>query len=298
MVPMDLSVIILSYNTAKLTKQCLDDLLKSLESSHLKSEVIVVDNNSKDDSVKMLENYKNSFKSTKTTIVLIKNAENAGYPKGNNQGLHIAKGQYILLLNSDAMIQNVEFDSLIEYMDKNEKVGVLTVKLNLSSGEIDPASHRGFPTIWNSFCYFTKLEKLFGRIPVLGPIFGGYHLYFKELNSIHEIDAPAGAFFLTRNTIMQKVHGFDETFFMYGEDLDLAYRIKELGYKVLYYPKYTALHMKHHSGIKHVDEEVRKRTRKHFYEAMKIFFNKHYKQKYPAFVTNIVFFFIDLKSKL
>jgi GT2 family glycosyltransferase len=246
----------------------------------------------------MLQTYQKNLKKASLSLVLVENKENVGYPKGNNQGIALAKGNFVLLLNSDAMIKQVDFDELLRYMGENPQVGILTVKLDLPSGGIDPASHRGFPTIWNAFCYYSKLEKLLGKTPLLGRIFGGYHLLYKNLHSVHEIDSPAGAFFLTRKKILEEVDGFDETFFMYGEDLDLSYRIKEKGYTVIYYPMYSALHMKHHSGIKHTDASVRKNTRKHFYEAMKIFYNKHYKHKYPAFLTKLVFSAIDFKATL
>jgi GT2 family glycosyltransferase len=193
------------------------------------------------------------------------------------------------------MIENVNFPTLLKYLDENKEVGALSVRLNLSSGNIDPASHRGFPTPWNAFCYFGKLESLFGNLPVLGRIFGGYHMYYKGLTTVHEVDAITGAFFLTRKSLLNEVKGFDETFFMYGEDLDLAYRIKQKGFKIIYYPIYTTLHLKNVSGIKGKDSEVRKKTRRHFFEAMKIFYKKHYINKYPTLITKIVFLFIDYK---
>lgn len=294
---MDLSVIILSYNTKDLTKQCLDALVQSLKKTSLHSEIIVVDNASKDESVQMLKEYEKNNEDKNIHIELILNSTNNGYPKGNNQAIKVAKGDYILLLNSDAIIENVDFENVLNYMKKNQDIGVLTVKLNLLSGRIDPASHRGFPTPWNAFCYYSKLEKVFGKIPLIGRLVAGYHLSYKNLNSIHEIDSPTGAFFLSPRKVLEEVDGFDDdNFFMYGEDLDLAYRIKEKGYKVIYYPLYTAVHMKHHSGLKGQDPEVRKRTRKNFFESMKIFYNKHYKAKYPALVTKMVFKFIDFKQ--
>ena len=292
---MDLSIIILSYNTSHLTKQCLDSLVDNLKTTSLKAEIVIVDNDSKDESVEMLENYQKSLNNGLISVKLIENKENVGYPKGNNQGIKVSKGKYILLLNSDVMIETVDFPKLIEYLEKNDRIGALSVRVNLQTGNIDPASHRGFPTPWNAFCYFGRLERLFGALPVIGKLFGGYHMYYKGLDTVHEVDAITGAFFLTRNSVLDEVGGFDETFFMYGEDLDLAYRIKQKGFKVLYYPEYTVLHLKSVSGIKGKDPEVRKKTRKHFFEAMKIFYNKHYADKYPSFINRIVFLFIDYK---
>ncbi|MEO6509126.1 MAG: glycosyltransferase family 2 protein [Patescibacteria group bacterium] len=293
---MDLSVIILSYNTKELTKKCLDALVKSLQESELKTEIIVIDNASEDDSPEMLASYKQTSESAHIKYHIILNKENKGFPKGNNQGIEIAKGTFTLLLNSDAIIQDVNFKRLLAYMDQHPQIGVLTVRLNLTNGSIDPASHRGFPTPWNAFCYYSKLEKLFGDLPLFGKYFGGYHQYYKDLDTVHEIDSPTGAFYLSRTDILKAVKGLDEDYFMYGEDIDLSYRIKKKGFKVVYYPIFTTLHMKSVSGIKGQDPEIRNKTRTYFYDSMKIFYKKHYKNKYPSIITKVVFAFIDFKQ--
>lgn len=276
----DLSIIVLSFNTKEITHDCLRSLLDSL--SRLKkhtAEVIVVDNNSEDGSPEMLK------KLPVKTILLDKNL---GFGGANNVALKEAKGKYILYLNSDVMQKDVDYDELLTYMDNHPDVGILTLKLILESGNIDPASHRGFPTIWRSFTYFTKLEKLFGTIPGLNKLFGGYHLTYLPLNTTHEIESPSGAFFLTRKAILDRIGGYDETFFMYGEDLDLAYRIKELGYKAIYYPKAVALHLKYKSGIKTGNQAVRTRIRKHFYKSMGIFYDKHYAKHHISIINTLI----------
>ncbi len=294
----DLSVIILSFNTKEITNQCLQSLFSALSSTKfLQSEIIIIDNASSDGSVEMIQAFERDHQSPAISWKCQFNTENVGYPKGNNQGMAIASGAFILLLNSDAIIENVDFPSLLQYMESNPKVGVLTVKVNLPAGGIDPASHRGFPTIWNSFSYFMKFEMVFGKLPVVGKFFSGYHLTHLDLNSIHEIDSPAGAFFLTRKSITDKVHGFDEDFFMYGEDLDLSYRIKQEGYKIIYYPLFHVTHLKRSSGLQTKNSDIRKKTRVYFYNAMKIFFKKHYASKYPSFINTFIYWSIDLKSK-
>lgn len=275
-----LSVVILSYNTRSLTENCLTTLFKNLSQSPLESEVIVIDNASDDDSQSILDAMKKKAPDN-VNMVLIKNKQNIGYPKGNNQGIATASGTYILLLNSDTTIDHVDFQAITHYMDQNPNVGVLTVQVLLPNRSIDPASHRGFPTPWNAFCYFSKLEKILGK-GFLGRFFGGYHLTSLDLKTIHEIDSPSGAFYLTRKDVLQKVNGFDENFFMYGEDLDLSYRIKKLGYKIIYYPAYTITHYKHKSGLKSDNKHVKQRVRGNFFEAMKIFYKKHYEKLYPA----------------
>lgn len=183
-------------------------------------------------------------------------------------------------------------------MEKNKDVGILTVKVLLTNEMIDPASHRGFPNLWNAFCYFSGLEKLLGKVPIVGRFFGGYHLTYLDLTTPHEIDSPTGAFFLTRKKILDDIGGFDEEFFMYGEDLDLAFRIKQLGYRVLYYPFYTVTHIKHASGLQNENGDVRKKMKESFYESMKIFYQKHYAKHYPALCNLLVYHVIDLKKKL
>ena len=203
-----------------------------------------------------------------------------------------------MFLNSDVIIQNVMWDKLLFYFVNNPNLGALTVQVNMLDGNIDPASHRGFPTVWNAFTYYSKLEKLFGKVPILNIIFGGYHLTKLNLNKIHDIDSPSGAFYLTSKALMNKLKGFDDkTFFLYGEDLDLSYRIKELGFRIIYFPKYKVLHLKSISGLKKNDNKIKTSSKKHFYLAMKKFYEKHYENKYPKFIKNIVYYFIDLKSK-
>lgn len=294
----ELSIIILSYNTSSLTQKTLDSLIQSLKSSTITSEIIVIDNGSTDGSIKLLESYRKNKFHQGIVYKCFLNKRNVGYPKGNNQGIKIAQGTHILFLNSDVIMRKMNFDKIIDEMNKHDDWGALTVRVNLSDGSIDPASHRGFPTLWSAFCYFMKLEKLLGTIPFVGKYFGGYHLTNLNLKEIHEIDSPTGAFFLTRRDILKKIKGFDATFFMYGEDLDLSYRIKELGYKIVYYPQYEVIHYKHSSGLKAQDPITRRRTRAYFYKAMKIFYRKHYKKRYPALLNYYIYTIIDFMSSL
>ncbi len=292
-----LSVIILSYNTKEVTKKCLISLFNPLKKvKKFKIEVIVVDNASIDGSKEMLKQYQKSkikYQNDNVKLKTILNKKNLGYAKSNNQALKIAKGDYILFLNSDVVIDEVDFTRLLDYLDKKTEVGALTVRVKLPTGEIDTASHRGFPTVWNSFCYFSKLEKFFGRIPLIGKIFGEYHLTYLNLATIHEVDSISGAFYLTRREILEKLKGFDEDFFMYGEDIDLSFRIKKLGYKIIYYPLFQVTHLKYTSGLKKNNNEVKK----HFYNAMKIFYKKHYQKHYPSIINRLIYLFIDFKSR-
>lgn len=290
----DLTVIIISYNTAETTKNTIESLLTSLQKPNINStfEIIVLDNNSSDNSVELLKELKSKNKS----ITLIESKENLGFAKGNNRALEKATGKYVLYLNSDVIISDVDFDGVIDKMDTHKDIGVYTVRVNLPNGKIDPASHRGFPTVWRSFCYYSGLENTVGKVPIIGKYFGGYHLVGSNMTSAHDIDSPSGVFFLTRKELLDKLGGFDEDFFMYGEDIDLAFRIKELGYSIVYDPEYDVTHLKYSSGLKNTDKVVQKKIKNTFYDAMKIFYRKHYMDKYPSFITKLVFFFVDFKK--
>jgi len=281
----DLSIIIVSYNTAKITKNCIESILKSVK-DQINYEIIVVDNASTDNSLHEIQDFK---------IRIIKNRDNIGFARANNQAVREAEGRYILFLNSDVEVKKIDFKKLIDYLDDNKKVGALTVKVNLTSGEIDPASHRGFPTLWRSFTYFSGLEFIFGKLSLFKNVFGGYHLLDNDFTNIHEIDSPSGAFFLTRKELFEEIKGFDEKFFMYGEDLDLAYRIKEKNYSVIYYPGFEVVHLKYQSGLQK-DKKVARAIKRHFYEAMEIFYKKHYEPKYNFVVNSLVYLLINLKE--
>jgi GT2 family glycosyltransferase/ribosomal protein S9 len=295
----DLSVIIPSYNTRDITKRCLDALLRNLKENKLAAEIIVVDNASRDHSQAMLKEYQKGESTDLIRIKTIFNRKNLGYAKANNQGLRIANGKYVLLLNSDALIGDIDFHKLFNYFANHLDVGALTLKVILPDGKLDQAAHRGFPTIWNSFCYFFGLEKIFGKVPGLGQIFGGYHLTHLNLETIHEIDSPCGAFYLLTKSALDKIKGFDDkNFFFYGEDLDLSYRLKEAGYKIIYYPNYSVLHLKRASGLNKGNQEIRKQAKRHFYEAMRIFYQKHYAQKHSWLTNELVYLVIAIKKKI
>lgn len=294
----DLSIIVVSYNTKQITHECIESVIASLRKSSIETEIVLVDNNSHDGTLELFDSLINSYNSHKIKFFMLPQTENLGFSKANNIGLQQSQGRYVLFLNSDVIVNNVNFDELIQYLDENLHVGAMTVAVRLPNGKIDLASHRGFPTIWRSFCYFLGLESLFGKMPLLNNFFGGYHLLGRNFAVLHDIDSPSGAFFLARSTILKKLHGFDEKFFMYGEDIDLAFRIKQLGTTIIYNPTHSVLHSKYTSGLHNKDTRLQKKVRGYFYEAMKIFYQKHYFKKYPMFLNRAIFFCIDLKHKL
>jgi GT2 family glycosyltransferase len=292
---MDLSIIIVSYNTSVLTTQCIDTLSLALMSSLLKWEIIVVDNASTDDSVVRIQEYANDHQ---VPVKIMVNRKNNGFGAANNLGVEQAGGKYILLLNSDTIINNLHFDDLMQFVSAHPDMGIMSIRLMLPDGSMDPACHRGFPTLWRSFCYLTGIEKTTERIPFLNQITGGYHLTHLPLNTAHEIETPSGAFFLMKKIVFESVGGFDEQFFMYGEDVDLAFRVKKNGYKNWYYPKQSITHIKGQSGLKQsLGSQKNKQVNEHFYRAMGIFFNKHYAWQYPQLISQLVHMLLDWKIR-
>lgn len=291
---LDLSVIILSYNTRSITKDTILKLNDSLsKNSSLRPEIIVWDNASSDGSQEALQEL-----ATRVTVpyLVIPHGSNVGFPRGNNYAVRQARGEYVLFLNSDVLIENVDWTDLLEWMRNHKNTGALTVRVNLPSGRIDPASHRGFPTLWNSFCYYSKLEAITRRIPFLAKHFGGYHLTHLSLDAPHQVEAISGAFFLTSRQLFTALGGFDEDFFMYGEDIDLAYRMKEKGYVIQYDPRYCVTHLKYQSGLQGDKRTTQYKTKQYFYDAMRIFYRKHYARKHPSYVNWLTYAFINLKQ--
>lgn len=280
-----LSIIIVTHNTKELLTPLLTSIDKSIKYFGKKTEIIIVDNGSSKDTLNII---KNSY----PDVILISNSDNKGYARANNQGIKISSGEYILLLNSDTILDQNSIKITLEYLEKNHDVGVVTCKVLLPNGELDPACHRGFPTPFASLAYFLGLEKLFPK----SKVFSNYHLLYKDLKTIHEIDSPSGAFFLTRKKVVKTVGLLDESFFMYGEDLDWSFRIKTSGWKIIYNPQTSVVHLKKQSGIKSKDLVIRKKTTTAFYEAMRIFYKKHYEATYPFFVNFFIYTMIEIRK--
>jgi len=291
---MDLSIIVVSFNTKEITRKCLLSLKNNFKKYPLRYEIIVIDNSSNDGSKEMLSDLKKNWSNLKFFL----SKKNLGYGKANNLGVSKSKGKYILYLNSDAIVSDIDFSDIISLFENHKNIGALTVKVLLPNGNIDPASHRGFPTLWHSLCYFLGLEKLSAKTPFINRLFGGYHLSYMDLNTIHEIDAGTGAFFFLRKKTVEKIGGFDKDFFMYGEDLEMAYQIKNMGLQIYYYPLWEVLHLKYSSGFKTKDKKIKLNTRFHFYKSMKIFYKKHYAEKNFWLINEMVYLFIDLKRKI
>lgn len=293
---LDLSIIIVSYNTKDFIDKCLESI-RSTINGKLDYEIIVVDNASTDGSLESIKHYVSSVKYG--NIKIIGNKNNLGFSKANNIGVRKAKGRYLLFLNPDTVVYPNTLETMVEFMDKNKDTGAATCKVVMPNGELDDATHRGFPTPWNAFAHFSGLSKIFPR----SKLFGGYNLGWMDLNKIHEIDACAGAFMILRREAGQEVGWWDEDYFFYGEDIDFCYKLKQKNWKVYYVPTASILHYKGVSGgikkisreITTADNQTRKLATRARFEAMRVFYKKNYFKKYHPIITWLVFCGISIK---
>ncbi len=273
---MKLSVVIVNYNVKYFLEQCLFTAQKA--ASKISSEIIVVDNDSVDGSCQMV-------KEKYPEVLLISNKENLGFSKANNQAIRVSKGEYILLLNPDTVVEEDCFLKIVQFMDQTPDAGGLGVKMIDGKGRFLPESKRGLPTPEVAFW------KMFGFSKILphSKRFGRYHLGYLDNNQIHEVDVLAGAFMLLRRETLRKVGLLDEDYFMYGEDIDLSYRITRGGYKNYYFPETTIIHYKGESTKKGSINYV-----KVFYNAMIIFARKHFSKgnarRYTLLINLAIYF--------
>ena len=273
---MKLSIVIVNYNVEHFLEQCLFSVRKA--TANIESEVYVVDNNSVDGSLKMLAE---KFPEVK----VIANKDNVGFSRANNQAIRISQGEYVLLLNPDTVVEDDTFTKTIEFMDSHPDAGGLGVKMVDGKGRYLPESKRGLPTPSTAFYKMFGLTKLFPH----SKRFARYYFGHLDNDEINEVEILAGAFMLLRRETLDKCGLLDETFFMYGEDIDLSYRIILAGYKNYYYPKTRIIHYKGESTKKTSVNYVLV-----FYKAMEIFVKKHFADKGAktfSFFINIAIYF-------
>lgn len=252
---MQLSVIILNYNVRYFLEQCVLSVQNALET--IDGEIIVIDNNSPDDSCTIM---KQRFPNVK----LIQNSENVGFPKGNNIGVAQAKGKYICILNPDTVVAEDMFTKVLAFAQQQSDLGIVGCKLIDGTGNFLPESKRGVPTPWVAFTKITGLYKLFSGT------FGKYYAQHLNENQTGKVDILVGAFMFLKRDLYLEVGGFDEDCFMYSDDIDLSYRILQKGKSNYYFHETTVIHYKGESTIK--DETYMKR----FQEAMNFFYKKHF----------------------
>jgi GT2 family glycosyltransferase len=291
---MKLSIIIVSFNTKEIITKCLNAIFES-EKFTDNFEIIIIDNASKDGSVTYL---KEKF----PHIKIISLEKNIGFAAANNIGVKNSTGEYVLFLNPDVIVEKNTIQKALEYIEANEKCGIITAKLILENGNIDDACHRGFPTPWNAFCHFSGLSKIFPN----SKIFTGYSMNYLNKNVIHEVDSVSGAFMMIKRSVGEQFSWWDEDYFWYGDDLDFCYRVKMGGWKIIYNPTVKALHYKGiSSGIKKdskhlskADYETKLKATQARFDVMEIFYKKHYEKIYPKLITSIVLSGIKLKKTI
>lgn len=294
----DLSIIIVNYNTKDFLQECLKSVVGSREIGVRSKEIIVIDNNSTDGTIEMLKELQTQNSELRTIF----SQSNLGFAKANNLAIKKSSGRYILFLNPDTIVQEDTLKTMVKFMDENPKVGAATCRVELTDGHLDQACHRGFPTAWNAFCYFSGLEKLFPK----SKVFARYSLTFLPLDKIHEIDAGCGAFLLVRKEAGEQVGWFDEDYFWYGEDLDFCYRLKQKGWKIMFVPTTKIIHwkgaasgiLKHSQKISPASKQTRIKAAKASVKVMRIFFQKHYQDKYPKIIYWSVMLGIKLMEKI
>ena len=289
---LDLGIVVVSYCTRDLLRDCLRSVYAS--QGPVTFEVCVVDNASSDGSADMVAR---EF----PQATLIANEENAGYPAANNQGLRAfgfkrkpspdqrtEAPRFALLLNSDTEIPPDALGTMLDFMEQHADAGVVGPKLVRPNGSLDPACRRSFPTPEISFYRMSGLSHLFPG----SRRFGRYNLTYLDPDKLTEVDSVVGAFMLVRREAIEDVGLMDETFFMYGEDLDWAYRIKDADWRIYYNPAVTVLH------VKKASTRLNPRAQVEFYRAMEIFYRKHFAAETPWWVHTLILGAVRTRSKL
>jgi N-acetylglucosaminyl-diphospho-decaprenol L-rhamnosyltransferase len=277
---LDLSIIIVNYNTCDLLRDCLNSIYQS--QGHLNFNVVVVDNASPDSSAPMVET---EF----PQVILVANQINVGFAQANNQGIRQvgfnADGssqfhapRYVLLLNPDTVLSPTALIDIVAFMDTHPEAGAVGPKLVRPDGSLDLACRRAFPTPEVSFYRMMGLSKLFPR----SRLFGRYNMTFADPDELIEVDAVVGAFMLVRREAIAQAGLLDETYFMYGEDLDWAYHIKANGWKIYYNPGVTVTHVKRAASRHSPKAQIE------FYRAMDIFYRKFYADSTPFWLHGLV----------
>lgn len=260
---MDLSVIIVNYNVKYFLEQALISLKKACVG--LETEYLIVDNASRDGSVDYI---RTNF----PEVEVIASPSNLGFGKANNIALKKARGKFLLVINPDTVVGEDSIHRIIDFLKDNPQTGVVCPKIIDREGKFDPACRRGLPTPFTAFSKIIGLSALFPK----SRIFGKYNLTYLDPDEPAEVDVLGGAFMLLRREVYEQVGGFDEEFFMYGEDVDWSYRIQLAGWKLQYFPQAQIIHYGGESALRSDTN-----TRAAFYDAMNIFVKKHFKKQMP-----------------
>ena len=278
--PPDVSIAIVHYQTPEYLRSSLAAVLASRDADRF--EVFVVDNGS--DAFDAA-----AFRAAFPSVTFIENDENRGFAVASNQALRLASGRHLLLLNPDAFVEPETIAVMRDYLDEHPDVGCATCRVELEDGRLDLACRRLFPTPERSLYRMTLLSRLFPR----SRRFGQYNLTYLDERLETEIDQPCGAFMMVRSEVAAQVGLLDERYFMYGEDTDWAYRIKQAGWRIMYVPRTKVRHLKRASSRKY-----RSRTIRHFYDAMRIFYRTHYSKVYPRWMNAAVLSAIGARERI
>lgn len=288
---MKLSIIIISYNVKDLLETAIRSVFKTYKNEK-DLQVIVADNASTDGSAQMV---RRKFK--KVTIVQSK--VNLGFSAGNNIARKITKGKYVLFLNSDVEIKGNAIGKCLSLLEQRPELGAITCKVVLPNGKLDYSCHRGLPTVWNTLCYWSGLSKIFPG----SAVFSGYTASYLSPNDSHYIDCINGAFIMIRKDLLDKINWWDEDYWWNGEDIEMCWNIKKMGYRIWYEASEQMIHYKgsssglHSTAKAEVAKEMKIRTAKSAAKAMKIFVNKHSQELGPYPVMIVVKLGIALLEK-
>lgn len=261
------SVVIINHNTKKITEECIKSVY---ENTNRPFELIIVDNSS--ENAQKIHPHKSNMK--------VLHCANRGFGHACNLGMHKSSGDYILLLNSDTIVHKNAIDVLSDYLDTHSDAGAVGGKTLLSDGTLDHSCKRGLPTPSACFFYMTGLAKLFPK----NPVFARYHMTFLDENSENYVEVLSGAFMMVRKSVMDKIGGFDERFFMYGEDIDLCCSIANEGYRLVYLPEAVITHLRGQSGLSTKNPKVLY----HFYKSMDLFYKKNMNQEHSLPINILV----------
>ena len=274
---MDLAIIIINYCTYDFTKNAIESIIT--KDHPFTYGIYVVDNASEDGSPEKLQ--EDFVKEAADGLIkFIINNKNKGFANANNKALTLVSSKYVLLINSDTIVVNNCLEKCMDYMKRHEDVGVLGCKVVLPDGKLDKACRRSFPSFSVSTYRMLGLSRLFPK----SKRFARYNLTFLDEDETYEVDSLVGAFMLVRSEVVDQVGSLDEKFFMYGEDIDWCYRIKKAGWKIVYYPEAKIVHYKGTSS-----KSDRTKVTLEFYRSMYLFYEKHYKTKYPWIITAITY---------
>ena len=264
----DLSVIMVPYKCKDIFRSALQAVLDSRV--NFSFEVIIIDNDSQDGTVEMVKNEFQSKPEYKDKIVLYENT-NEGFPKANNRGIKMKRGEWVLLLNPDTKVEENTLQVMMDFMQNRSDVGIATCKLVKADGSLDLACRRQFPTPVRAIFRLSGLSFLFPH----SKLFASYNMTYKSVDEETEIDACAGAFMFISPSCLTNIQGFDEDFFMYGEDIDICVRAKNAGFKIWYYPKTSTIHYKGQSSKKTSSKSLYQ-----FHYNNWLLYKKHYSRKY------------------